>query len=77
MADPLAAHSGATVRDSHPLPFSLAVADEHLGPFYKYHTACGGSNFNDGEAGRALPADGVELGVPWRIAWKLMGACYR
>jgi hypothetical protein len=30
-ADSLAAHSGATVRDFHPLPFSLAVSDEHLG----------------------------------------------
>ncbi len=28
---PLAAYSGATVRDSHPLPFSPAVAGEHLG----------------------------------------------
>ncbi|MCU1234972.1 MAG: hypothetical protein JWP63_2939 [Candidatus Solibacter sp.] len=31
LADPLAAHSGATVRDSHPLPFSPAVTGEHLG----------------------------------------------
>jgi hypothetical protein len=31
LADPLAAHSGATVRDFHPLPFSPAVAGEHLG----------------------------------------------
>jgi glutaryl-CoA dehydrogenase len=30
-ADPLAAYSGATVRDSHPLPFSLAAAGENLG----------------------------------------------
>jgi hypothetical protein len=44
VADPLAAHSGATVRDFHPLPFSLAVAGEHLGPFYEYHTAMRGSN---------------------------------
>ncbi len=33
LADPLAAHSGATVRDSHPLPFSPAVAGEHLGAY--------------------------------------------
>ena len=33
LADPLAAHSGATVRELHPLPFSLAVAGEHLEQF--------------------------------------------
>ena len=31
VADPLAAHSGATVREFHPLPFSPAVTGEHLG----------------------------------------------
>ena len=31
LAGPLAAYSGATVRDFHPLPFSLAVTGEHLG----------------------------------------------
>jgi hypothetical protein len=31
VADPLAVHSGATVRDFHPLPFSPAVTGEHLG----------------------------------------------
>jgi hypothetical protein len=30
-ADSLAAHSGATVRDLHPLPFSPAVTGGHLG----------------------------------------------
>jgi hypothetical protein len=30
IAGPLAAHSGATVRESHPLPFSLALKCEHL-----------------------------------------------
>jgi len=34
VAGPLADHSGATVRDLHPLPFSLAVAGEHLEQFY-------------------------------------------
>jgi hypothetical protein len=29
--DSLAAYSGATVRDFHPLPFSLARVDENLG----------------------------------------------
>jgi hypothetical protein len=29
----LAAHSGGTVRDFHPLPFSLAFDDEHLREF--------------------------------------------
>jgi hypothetical protein len=29
-AGPLAAHSGATVREFHPLPFSLAPRREHL-----------------------------------------------
>ncbi len=31
LAGPLAAHSGATARDSHPLPFSPAAHGEHLG----------------------------------------------
>jgi hypothetical protein len=31
LAGSLAAHSGATARDSHPLPFSLAAHGEHLG----------------------------------------------
>ena len=30
VAGPLAVHSGATVRDLHPLSFSLAVTGEHL-----------------------------------------------
>jgi hypothetical protein len=34
---PLAAHSGGTVRDLHPLPFSLAFDDEHLREFSSYH----------------------------------------
>jgi len=34
---PLAAYSGGTVRDSHPLPFSLAFHDEHLREFSSYH----------------------------------------
>ena len=35
---PLAAYSGGTVRDLHPLPFSLASYDEHLKEFSSYHT---------------------------------------
>ena len=31
LAGSLAAHSGATARDFHPLPFSLAANGEHLG----------------------------------------------
>lgn len=34
LAGPLAAHSGATARDFHPLPFSLAANGEHLGIAY-------------------------------------------
>ncbi len=34
IAGSLAVHSGATVRDSHPLPFSPAVAGEHLGQIH-------------------------------------------
>ncbi len=37
---PLAAHSGGTARESHPLPFSLAFNDEHLEPVHEYHVAC-------------------------------------
>jgi len=37
---PLAAHSGGTAREFHPLPFSLAFNDEHLEPSHKYHVAC-------------------------------------
>ncbi len=37
---PLAAHSGGTAREFHPLPFSLAFNDEHLEPFHEYHVAC-------------------------------------
>ena len=33
----LAAYSGWTVRDFHPLPSSLAVTDEHLREFSSYH----------------------------------------
>jgi len=37
LAGPLAVHSGATVRDSHPLPFSPAPEGENLGIVYGYH----------------------------------------
>lgn len=35
---PLAAHSGATVRDSHPLPFSPTVSGGHLGTVLRDNT---------------------------------------
>jgi hypothetical protein len=41
LSRPLAAHSGGTVRDFHPLPFSLASNDEHLREFSNYQIVSG------------------------------------
>jgi hypothetical protein len=43
---PLAAYSGGTVRDFHPLPFSLASTGEHLKEFSNYHMALARSTRN-------------------------------
>jgi hypothetical protein len=71
-AGPLAAHSGATVRDFHPLPFSLANLSEHLehgqsntAENLKYQSkpglSCGMSSFLQcSVSGRTRSGEGVD-----------------